>query len=118
MIYKECFRFIKLSNNIETIYSPFHEENVFLLVLFYKGMQWHYEVKMVKKEEKNIYNNKMLINNRNFWLISKCKYDLNEKAFEILFDFVVDLGRKAGALVVHGGEHAKKPETRIGLFHD
>lgn len=87
LIYKECFRFIKLSNNIETIYSPSPEENIFLLVLFYKGMQCHYEVKMVNNEEKNIYNNKMLINNSNYWLISKCKYELNEQAFEIPFDF-------------------------------
>ena len=46
LIYRECFRFILLSKNIETIYSPSPEENIFLLVIFYKGMQCHYEVKI------------------------------------------------------------------------
>ena len=44
LIYKECFKFIPLSNNIETIYSPSPDENIFLLVIFYKGMQCHYKV--------------------------------------------------------------------------
>ena len=91
LIYKQCFRFIKLSNNIETIYSPSPEENIFLLVIFYKGMQCHYEVKMSNMEEKNIYNNKTLINNNNCWLISKCKYALDEQAYEIPFDFDIKI---------------------------
>ena len=91
LIYKQCFRFIKLSNNIETIYSPSPEENIFLLVIFYKGMQCHYEVKMSNMEEKNIYNNKNLINNNNCWLISKCKYALDEQAYEIPFDFDIKI---------------------------
>ena len=46
LIYKHCFRFIQLSNNIETIYSPSPDENIFILVIFYKGIQCHYEVKL------------------------------------------------------------------------
>ena len=82
LIFKQCFRFIKLSNYIETIYSPNPEENVFLLVLFYKGMQCHYEVKLSKKNENK---------NNNCWLISKCKYQLDEQRLTIPFDFDIKI---------------------------
>ena len=83
LIYKECFRFIQLSNNIETIYSPSPEENIFLLVIFYKGMQCHYEVKMTTN---NINNN---INNQ--WLICKFKYELEEQKHKVPFDFDIKI---------------------------
>ena len=82
LIFKQCFRFIKLSNYIETIYSPNPEENVFLLVLFYKGMQCHYEVKLSKNSEDK---------NNNCWLISKCKYQLDEQRLTIPFDFDIKI---------------------------
>ena len=98
LIFKECFRFIKLSNNIETIYSPSPEENIFLLVLFYKGMQCHYEVKLsCNNEEKNIYNNN-LINNINCWVISKCKYELDQQRLTIPFDFDIKIEIKNGTI--------------------
>ena len=98
LIFKECFRFIKLSNNIETIYSPSPEENIFLLVLFYKGMQCHYEVKLsCNNEGKNIYNNN-LINNINCWVISKCKYELDQQRLTIPFDFDIKIEIKNGTI--------------------
>ena len=111
MIYKECFRFIKLSNNIKTIYSPSQEENVFLLVLLYKRMQWHYEVKMVNNEEKNIYNNKMLINNSNYWLIIKCKYELNKPAFKVPYDFDIKVEINNGIISTMGDYLNKKTKN-------
>ena len=100
LIYKECFRFIKLSNNIETIYSPSPEENIFLLVIFYKGMQCHYEVKISMNDEKSLNNNnnKTLINNNNSWLISKCKYVLDEQKLKIPFDFDIKIEINNGTI--------------------
>ena len=98
LIFKECFRFIKLSNNIETIYSPSPEENIFLLVLFYKGMQCHYEVKLTcNNEVKNIYNNN-LNNYNNCWIISKCKYELDKQRLTIPFDFDIKIEIKNGII--------------------
>ena len=92
LIYKECFKFVTLSSNIETIYSPSPEENTFLLVIFYKGMQCHYEVKISNnKENKNFSNNNILINNINNWLICKCKYELDEQRMKIPFDFDIKI---------------------------
>ena len=95
LIYKECFKFIQLSNNIETIYSPSPTENIFLLVLFYKGIQCHYEVKIsLNHIEKFIYNNnknKILLNNNNCWMISKFKYELEEQKLKIPFDFDIKI---------------------------
>ena len=100
IIYKECFRFIKISNNIETIYSPSPEENTFLLVIFYKGIQCHYEVKMSINEEKNIYNenNKIIMNNTNCWLISKCKYEVDKQKLKIPFDFDIKIEINNGTI--------------------
>ena len=95
LIYKECFNFIQLSNNIETIYSPSPEENIFLLVLFYNGIQYHFEVKMnLNNEEKNIYNNnknQILLNSNNYWMISKFKYEIEEQKLKIPFDFDIKI---------------------------
>ncbi len=91
LIFKECFRFIKLSNYIEAIYSPDPDENVFLLVLFYKGMQCHYEVKLSN-------NNKEKINNNNCWIISKCKYILDQHRLKIPFDFDIKIEIKNGTI--------------------
>ena len=97
LIYKQCFRFIELSNNIETIYSPNPEENVFILVLFYKGIQCHYEVNLNFNLNSNLglnnANNKNDINNlnNNTWLISKCKYELAEQAMKVPFDYDIKI---------------------------
>ena len=95
LIYKQCFRFIELSSNIETIYSPSPEENVFILVLFYKGVQCHYEVKLNfnLNSNLNISNNKNNITdlNSNSWFISKCKYELDEQAMKVPFDYDIKI---------------------------
>ena len=89
LIFKECFRFVQFSNYIETIYSPEPEENVFLLVLFYKGMQCHYEVKL---------SNNIDDKNNNCWLISKCKYELDEQRLTIPFDFDIKIEINNGTI--------------------
>ena len=95
LIYKQCFRFIELSENIETIYSPSPEENVFLLVIFYKGIQCHYEVKLNFNLDSNLglkNNNKNILDiNTNTWLISKCKYELVEQAMKVPFDYDIKI---------------------------
>ena len=95
LIYKQCFRFIELSSNIETIYSPSPEENLFILVLFYKGIQCHYEVKLNFNLNSNLNknNNKNDITNinTNSWLISKCKYELDEQAMKVPFDYDIKI---------------------------
>ena len=96
LIYKQCFRFIELSSSIETIYSPFPEENVFILVIFYKGIQCHYEVKLNFNLESNLgmkNNNKNDISymNNNTWFISKCKYELDEQAMKVPFDYDIKI---------------------------
>ena len=93
LIYKQCFRFIELSSNIETIYSPSPEENVFILVLFYKGVQCHYEVKLNFNLNSNLNNNKNDITyiNSNSWFIGKCKYELDEQAMKVPFDYDIKI---------------------------
>lgn len=91
-IFKECFKFIELSNHIETIYSASPEENIFLLVIFYKGLQCHYEVKMTLND----------LSDKSMWLISKCKYELSEKIFKVPFDFDLKLEIKHGKIMTMG----------------
>ena len=99
LIYKQCFRFIELSQHIETIYSPSPEENIFILVLFYKGIQCHYEVKLNFNLDSNLNqniknsnnNNKNDILNTNTWLISKCKYELDEQRMKVPFDYDIKI---------------------------
>ena len=101
LIYKQCFRFIELSQHIETIYSPSPEENIFILVLFYKGIQCHYEVKLNFNLDSNLNQNiksggdtnkKDIINtNINSWLISKCKYELDEQMMKVPFDYDIKI---------------------------
>ena len=97
LIYKHCFRFIQLSNNIETIYSPSPDENIFILVIFYKGIQCHYEVKLnfdfdfnLNLDNKNNIKN-ISFNNCNTWLISKCKYELDEQNMKVPFDYDIKI---------------------------
>ena len=113
LIFKECFRFVNLSNNIETIYSPSPEENIFLLVIFYKGMQCHYEVKISDfSDEKSIYNsNKFLASNKNSWLISKCKYVLNEQRLTIPFDFDIKIEINNGTIMTMADYLNKKAKN-------
>ena len=113
LIYKQCFRFIELSNNIETIYSPNPEENVFILVLFYKGVQCHYEVNLNFNLNSNLglnnlnnaNNNKNEISNinnlnNNTWLISKCKYELAEQAMKVPFDYDIKIEINNGNIFI------------------
>ena len=113
LIYKHCFRFIELSNNIETIYSPNPEENVFILVLFYKGVQCHYEVNLNFNLNSNLglnnlnnaNNNKNEISNinnlnNNTWLISKCKYELAEQAMKVPFDYDIKIEINNGNIFI------------------
>ena len=53
LIYMKCFEFIQLSHKIDTIYSPSPDQSVFILVLFYHGMQCHYEVRLFPNEEED-----------------------------------------------------------------
>ena len=69
LIYKKCLEFILLSDKIKTIYSP--NENTFLLVIFYYGIQCHYEVR-VNKNNKNV-NKTIFSNFENKWIVSKKK---------------------------------------------
>ena len=101
LIYKQCFRFIELSQHIETIYSPSPEENIFILVLFYKGIQCHYEVKLNFDLDSNLIKenkNKNNILNTNTWLISKCKYELDEQAMKVPFDYDIKIEIKNGEI--------------------
>lgn len=81
-IYRKCFNFIQISSKIETIYSPSPDQSVFILVLFFKGMQCHYEVKLIPNEEEKLISyegmtdsetNHYLSNFGPNWLIAKSK---------------------------------------------
>ena len=98
LIYKQCFRFIELSQHIETIYSPNPEENIFILVLFYKGIQCHYEVRPNFNRDTNLISNKTENKNENTWLISKCKYELDEQAMKVPFDYDIKIEIKNGII--------------------
>lgn len=77
LIYKKCFDFIQITSKIESVFSPSPDQGVFILVLFYHGMQCHYEVKMMPNEEdKNFYNSEMppLSNFGCNWILSKTKF--------------------------------------------
>ena len=117
LIYKQCFKFINLSKNIETIYSPSPEENIFLLVIFYKGIQCHYEVKMnIANDGKKVSNNnenKILINNNNHWLINKFKYDIDEQKLKIPFDFDIKIEINNGKISTMYDYLNKKAKNNI-----
>jgi hypothetical protein len=99
LIYKQCFRFIQLSQHIDTIYSPNPEENIFILVLFYKGIQCHYEVRPNFNLDMNLISNIKVENkNDNTWLISKCKYELDEQAMKVPFDYDIKIEIKNGII--------------------
>ena len=120
LIYKQCFRFIELSSNIETLYSPSPEENVFLLVLFYKGIQCHYEVKLNFNLNSNLgMNNNNIninkdsnLNNNNSWLISKCKYELEEQALKVPFDYDIKIEINNGIISSMNDLLNKKMENK------
>ena len=77
IIYKKCLEFIILSDKIETIYSPSPDESIFLLVIFYHGIQCHYEVKVTPNEEEKNSDDSILSNFNNNWLITKKKLEIN-----------------------------------------
>ena len=90
LIYKKCFEFILVSSKIETIFSPSPDEGMFILILFFKGSQHFYEVKVIPNEiDKNfndlegnnsINNNidNLLENYSNQWIIMKRDFTLKE----------------------------------------
>ena len=94
LIYKKCLEFILLSDKIETVYSPYPDQNIFLLVIFYYGMQCHYEVKVTPNDEikKNI-NNGILSNFDNKWLVlkNKMEIDINKLNNNLEFDLNYDI---------------------------
>ena len=65
IIYQKCFEFIQLSDNIETIFSPSPDENIFLLIIFYYGIQCQYEVKVIPNEEEKKDDDSILSNFKN-----------------------------------------------------
>ena len=77
IIYQKCLEFIILSDKIETIYSPSPDESIFLLVIFYHGIQCHYEVKVTPNEEEKNTDDSILSNFNNNWLITKKKIEIN-----------------------------------------
>ena len=86
LIYMKCFEFIQLSHKIDTIYSPSPDQSVFILVLFYHGMQCHYEVRLFPNEEEdnvvvhpNTANNicNELFHYGNNWLMKSNEIDLD-----------------------------------------
>lgn len=81
LIYERCFNFVQLTSKIDTVYSPSPDQGVFLLVIFYKDMQCHYEVKMYPNEEEKMNDDtcKLLSNFSSNWIISKSKYCLNKQ---------------------------------------
>ena len=90
IIYQKCFEFIQLSNNIETIFSPSPDESVFLLVIFYYGIQCQYEVKVIPNEEEKSDDDSILSNFKNNWLIVKKNFKININDL-IKYDFEYDL---------------------------
>lgn len=99
MIYQKCLEYIMSSSQIETIYSPSPDEGVFLLLLFFKGVQLHYEVKVVPNEEDKTISNsssnnyiqgnedcdQVLSAFKNQWLVLRKKFSLlkNKMVFDI-----------------------------------
>ena len=77
IIYQKCFEFIQLSNNIETIFSPSPDESIFLLIIFYYGIQCQYEVKVIPNEEEKNEDDSILSNFKNNWLITKKNFKIN-----------------------------------------
>ena len=93
LIYKKCFEFILVSSKIETIYSPSPDEGMFLLIIFFKGSQHFYEVKVIPNEEEKNFNKSdnsnnnnnidvenILENYNNQWLIMKRNFNLKENS--------------------------------------
>ena len=90
IIYQKCFEFIQLSDNIETIFSPSPDENIFLLIIFYYGIQCQYEVKVIPNEEEKSDDDSILSNFKNNWLIVKKNFKININDLS-KYDFEYDL---------------------------
>ena len=66
---------------------------------------------MNEKPNKNIYDkNEFLMNNNNFWLISKCKYEIDEHKKKIPFDFDIKIEINNGTLFTMSDYLNKKIE--------
>lgn len=83
-IYQKCFEFIQLTSSIDSVYSPSPDKGIFLLVIFYKNMQCHYEVTLIPNEEDSVFTSRNEEERKLFahrfspqWLIVKNKYVLN-----------------------------------------
>ena len=93
-IYMKCFEFIQLSCKIDTIYSPSPDQSVFILVLFYHGMQCHYEVRLFPNEEDAFVNNNNsairseLLHYGSNWLMksSEVELDIEETNVDVNID--------------------------------
>ncbi|MCQ2816703.1 MAG: hypothetical protein MJ252_05480 [archaeon] len=86
ILYQKCFDFIQLSSKAESIFSPSPDQSIFLMVLFFKEMQCHFEVKLIPNEEDKIQNYEEILNTEGGeifskfgpnWLISKSKINLS-----------------------------------------
>ena len=86
LIYKKCFDYVQTTNKIDTVYSPSPDQGTFILVLFYNGIQCHYEVKMLPNEEDKVYPHPDIKELSSFgcnWILSKTKLSFeNEGGLE------------------------------------
>lgn len=110
LIYKKCFDYVQITNKIDTVYSPSPDQGTFILVLFYNGIQCHYEVKMLPNEEDKVYPHPDIKELSSFgcnWILSKTKFsfennqsleysllnNLNKTSFMTMSDY---LSKKTG----------------------
>ena len=80
-------------------------------------MQCHYKVKLCRNNKaKNIYNNNNLNNNNNFWIISKCKYELDKQRLTIPFDFDIKIEINNGTILTMADYLNKKQKKIINIL--
>jgi hypothetical protein len=86
-IYQKCLNYILKTAKIETVNSPCPDEGVFLIVLFYRGMQCYYEVKILPNEEDKYFhgNGPELSKFSNNWIIISKDVILNKDHLEVNF---------------------------------
>lgn len=87
LIFNKLISFLFISNKIETIFSPSPDEGIFLLVIFFKGAQSFFEVKVIPNEQDNQFedpNFKDLKNFGNNWLIMKRNFNIDDNNFNSL----------------------------------
>ena len=73
-------------------------------MLFYKGIQCHYEINLNFNIDSTLTTNiKSENKNDNTWLISKCKYELDEQAMKVPFDYDIKIEIKNGNIFSMNG---------------